>query len=199
MKNKQLLLVLIISVVSVIPVLPYLMDSQMELIDFSQLPFSKGIFAMITTMQATVFIVLALFAGRWFAKKMDYQAFPKIKTKTITFAVIMGLSTGIILIVLDYFYHVNSIEPTFFSIGKPVIRKSLLACFYGGIVEEILMRFFLVSLFAFILVKIGGPLFKQRVLLAGMIATVIVALIFGISHLPVLQMMTDLNIIIKPE
>ena len=55
------------------------------------------------------------------------------------------------------------------------------------------MRFFLVSMIAFVIVRIGGRRLKQRPGLAGISSTVLVAVLFGISHLPVMKVLTELD------
>jgi hypothetical protein len=61
--------------------------------------------------------------------------------------------------------------------------KRFLACFYGGLGEEVLMRLFLLSVVLWIVVKIfrAGP--RNRLLF--WITNVLVAIAFGAGHLPV--------------
>jgi membrane protease YdiL (CAAX protease family) len=63
--------------------------------------------------------------------------------------------------------------------------KTLLASLYGGIVEEILMRLFLMSLIAWIIAavfRITEPIKNNWVMWSAIIIT---AILFGLGHLPV--------------
>jgi membrane protease YdiL (CAAX protease family) len=72
----------------------------------------------------------------------------------------------------------------FVKAARVPIWKRLLACFYGGIDEEVLTRLFLLSLFAWL----GVRFFQQSKtrLLPGSfwIANFVVAILFGLGHLP---------------
>lgn len=72
----------------------------------------------------------------------------------------------------------------FISIARIALWKRVLACFYGGVHEEILTRLFLLSLFAWL----GTKLFQKekKKLAAGTfwIANILVAVLFGLGHLP---------------
>jgi len=66
------------------------------------------------------------------------------------------------------------------SLGGPLLGFS--ASFYGGVVEEILLRWGLLSLFAFLLVKARLP--RGSALVA---ANLLAALLFGAGHLPAVR------------
>lgn len=72
----------------------------------------------------------------------------------------------------------------FVSAARAALWKRVLVCFYGGIDEEILMRLFLLSLLAWLGVRIFQ---KQKARLSSTtfwIANIIVAIVFGLGHLP---------------
>jgi membrane protease YdiL (CAAX protease family) len=76
------------------------------------------------------------------------------------------------------------------------VWKALLATFYGGIAEEVLLRLFLVSLFVWITFKIkkakdGGP-----TVFGIWLAIILAAIIFGLAHLPTTARITSLTGII---
>jgi membrane protease YdiL (CAAX protease family) len=71
----------------------------------------------------------------------------------------------------------------FVSAAKIAVWKRLLVCFYGGVYEEILARLFLLSLFAWVINRSwrrSGDLASS----AFWIANLIVAVLFGLGHLP---------------
>jgi CAAX prenyl protease-like protein len=75
----------------------------------------------------------------------------------------------------------------------PSLWKRLLACFYGGIDEEILLRLFLLSLLAWLIgfawhLPDGSP-----TLGALWLANILAAVVFGLSHLPATAALTKLT------
>ena len=72
----------------------------------------------------------------------------------------------------------------FVSAARAPLWKRLLACFYGGIDEEVLTRLFLLTLFAWLGLRVFQ---KQKARLSPAtfwIANVLVAILFGLGHLP---------------
>jgi len=70
--------------------------------------------------------------------------------------------------------------------------KGLMSSFYGGIVEEIQIRLFLMSALALVLRKFA----RLRVDTAIVIAIVLAALLFGLGHLPAAAQMARLSSIV---
>jgi membrane protease YdiL (CAAX protease family) len=66
-------------------------------------------------------------------------------------------------------------------------------CFYGGIYEEILTRLFLLSLFAWL----GMKLFqKDKTKLGGIVfwlANILAAILFGLGHLPTVSLVMPIT------
>jgi hypothetical protein len=71
------------------------------------------------------------------------------------------------------------------------IWKRFLACFYGGVGEEIFMRLFLLSLVLWLLTKIFRTAPTNRVVFWS--ANFLVAVLFGIGHLPFASELTVLT------
>jgi hypothetical protein len=96
----------------------------------------------------------------------------------------VGIAVGVILtvIILSVAPHLPGLP--FVRAAQVPISKRMLVCFYGGLDEEILTRLFLLSLFAWLGVKIFQ---KQKARLSPStfwIANVMVAILFGLGHLP---------------
>lgn len=66
----------------------------------------------------------------------------------------------------------------------PALWKRFLACFYGGIAEELLCRLFLLSLLAWLLGFVWHVPGGKPTLGALWLANILAAVIFGLSHLP---------------
>lgn len=103
---------------------------------------------------------------------------------------IIGAGVGIVILAADAAFRQAgiAIDPAALAIPP---WKGLLASFYGGIGEEILMRLFLMTLFVFIMMKIGGRKYPPASAVMVWIAIVLSAAIFGIGHLPVLSALAE--------
>jgi Type II CAAX prenyl endopeptidase Rce1-like len=100
-------------------------------------------------------------------------------------ALILGVGSSVVMLLLEitvFWPRLPQAMRDHFPI--PVLWKRLLASFYGGIDEEILLRLFLLSLLAW-LVGVVWHLPDGRPTLGALwVATIIVAVIFGLGHLP---------------
>jgi membrane protease YdiL (CAAX protease family) len=96
----------------------------------------------------------------------------------------------VVLLLLHAFAALSS-DTGLTAYNGPVWWKGLLASFYGGFVEEVQCRLFLVSL----LVWLGARTRSTSVPGTGIywIAIVLAAVIFGIGHLPILAQTTVLT------
>jgi membrane protease YdiL (CAAX protease family) len=98
---------------------------------------------------------------------------------------LLGLAAGVVMLVLEWAYFMPRIPRSLASLdSQTVFWKRVLACFYGGIVEEILLRLFLMSA----LVWVFGLFWKTPASLAApgafWLANILAAVLFGASHLP---------------
>ncbi len=100
-------------------------------------------------------------------------------------AILLGIGTGVILLLLESFLFLPRLPglahaPT----ATAPLWQKFLASFYGGITEELLIRLFLFSLLAWLLGKVWHTQAGLPTLGALWAANVIVALLFGLLHLP---------------
>lgn len=72
----------------------------------------------------------------------------------------------------------------FVTAAKLAVWKRLLACFYGGLYEEILTRLFLVTLIAWLANKAFRKTNARLSPAAFWISNFVVAILFGLGHLP---------------
>jgi hypothetical protein len=100
-------------------------------------------------------------------------------------ALILGIvSSGVVLLLeITVFWPrlPQSMRETF---PIPALWKRFLACFYGGIDEEILLRLFLLSLLAWLIGFVWHLPGGMPTLGALWVANILAALIFGLGHLP---------------
>ena len=77
--------------------------------------------------------------------------------------------------------------------GRVPLWKRFAACFYGGIFEEILTRLLLLSLAAWLLGKVWRGVDGLPAAPAFWTANVLVAVLFGLGHLPAASMMMTIT------
>jgi hypothetical protein len=147
---------------------------------------SYEFFILIGTIQATVIAFLCSFFGYILAEKTGllkpfrFEKGRLIKTLVITIA-------GGVLFSLDYWTFGRVIpelpELTKLTLTVNAIFASVL---YGGIVEELLLRLFVMSLFVFILWKLFCRKNTKEQIPIGIyiIANVLAAVLFAAGHLP---------------
>ena len=104
----------------------------------------------------------------------------------------LGILAGIIIVLISIPF--NKLIPEFQNLEVSIAAwKALLASFYGGIAEEVLLRLFLVSLFVWIVFKIkkdkdGGP-----AVFGIWLSIILAAVFFGLGHLPATAQITNLT------
>ena len=178
-----------ISMLSVIAVFPFLITTQGDML--RELPIPLPVIFLASTVQSMVLISVALFVGlllgktvgcgapyisAWITKSSVKKPFwPVVKQ-----SVLWGLVVGVAILIGDRMFSLF-LEPVA-TVFVPA-WQGVLASFYGGIVEEVLLRFFLVTLFIWMLYRIGrNKQTPSAVIVWGSI--VLAAVLFGLLHLP---------------
>jgi membrane protease YdiL (CAAX protease family) len=109
-------------------------------------------------------------------------------------SVLLGLAAGVVMLVLEGAYFMPRIPRSLAGLdSQTAFWKRVLACVYGGIVEEILLRLFLMSA----LVWVFGLFWKtpagQAPPGAFWLANILAAVLFGASHLPATTLIAKLT------
>lgn len=180
-------------VFAVICIFPYVLTIQGDVL--KELPFSLATVLALSLLQSTVLIAVATFVGIFLAKKVHLGA-PILEEwlknlpiksslkKILRLAVPLGIITGVLIIGFD---------ALFAFVGEPLpvvsapIWQGFLASFYGGIVEEILLRLFFMTLLVWILSKLAKPS------VAAWSAILLSSILFGLGHLPATQLLVELT------
>lgn len=105
----------------------------------------------------------------------------------------LGLLTGVMLVGLDVMaapWVGRSWEQWLWQAAQPTLQSSAVGVFYGGITEEILMRWGLMSVLAWGLCSLIGQRWRGPALL---VAAMLTALVFGAAHLPALAAQMELT------
>jgi membrane protease YdiL (CAAX protease family) len=189
------------SALSIIAIMPYMLLVQADVLEAVPLPLPLVI--LISLIQSTVLIAILLFIGLKLSKKLGFkmpilenylnkQAIDIDIRATIKLSVILGILTGLAIILLDFIFTklgVNIME----QVSIPAWR-GFLASFYGGINEEIIMRLFFMTLIVWLISKLNktkGIIIENNLLVWS--AIIISAILFGLGHLPVTATLTTLT------
>ena len=204
--NWRVFLVLFLaSILGVILVMPFVFTLQADLLEQLPLPFPL-ILALSIAQSGALFFIFT-FLGLWLAGKVNLgapilQAWAEGKEVRTHFKSILGISCGLgilaaILIIAGdlLFIFTGAFNPSDLSV-RPTWWQGLLASFYGGINEEILMRLFVVSLLAWIFRKIWKPMETKSSNLIIWLSVILSSLLFGLGHLPITASLIEITSII---
>ena len=100
-------------------------------------------------------------------------------------AIIVSVIGGLCLILPDILFFGKYSQAIMDSYSvKPTIPYMLAAVLYGGVIEEVMLRLFFMSLITFILFKLFGKKSEKPSTAIVVSANVVTALLFAASHLP---------------
>ena len=122
-------------------------------------------------------IILSNKVGLW--KKIKFE-----KNKLLA-PILISIIGGLVLSIGDLFIFGSFNELIKHSYdAKPTIEYIISSFTYGGVVEEVMMRLFLMSLISFIIAKLFYKKEKDIPVKVFIIANIISALLFAIGHIP---------------
>lgn len=170
--------------VAVLAVFPYVMAMMPE--RMAKLPLPPAVVALLQALQSGVLAGALGALGLWFGERYGlgapwlrawiYRQPPPTSKGKWLWASALGIAAALLVLAIDRQ-----------SLGHPSAPQLLdqtwrgaLASLYGGTAEEILCRLFLVSLFVWLLARLGGGA-RPWMYIA---AIVLAALLFGAGHLP---------------
>jgi hypothetical protein len=179
-----------IGIASIVPLIPQLLSLQP-----AELPMSVEMVQVISVAQSSILLLLMIWLGSVFSKKVGLSApvvfaiarsesaLNQLKPQLLP-AVIGGVVGGIFILLFSGMLS-SYLPPEFISAGEKLMPPWYTKMLYGGITEELLIRWGLMSFFVWgsyrITQKVGSEIRSYNYV----IAIVLSALIFGLSHLPV--------------
>ena len=203
MKNiinwKAFFILLVLSLISVAFVFPYVLTIQGELL--ARVGQPVWLIFVVQLVQSAILFAIAILLGLYFTKKINFRLplisailekgnWKEVLKNILLKSVIVGAVTAVIIYVVDIVFTLFGAGITTHQNLAPVWQK-LLASFYGGITEEVLMRLFLMAFFVWISMKLFK---KNQPGKAGIIISIILAaIIFGLGHLPITASLTELS------
>ncbi|MDD3171853.1 MAG: CPBP family glutamic-type intramembrane protease [Bacilli bacterium] len=199
MKNKFLVLWLA-GILGAVSVLPYAFTLQNDIIVASGQPLSLLIFAAIA--QTAILLSIAIFFGLKLSRSLNLPVLTIFDSNNISVKkrwsrfFLLTISIGIVTAVLIAFGDMlfGQYMPQLIGVnGQVATWKTLFASLYGGIVEEILMRLFAMSLIVWIIAKISKSTEPAKNSIIMWTAIVISSILFSIGHLPITSALTEIT------
>jgi hypothetical protein len=144
------------------------------------------VMGLITSLQAAGYGLVLGAAGIWLGKKTGlWRDETAVESKPLTVTVLVAVIGGLALILPDLLFfgpHIPAILDSYAV--KPTATYMLAATLYGGVIEEVMLRLFWMSLVAFLLHKLFGKGNAQPATGILIIANIVAALLFAAGHLP---------------
>ncbi len=191
---KLVIILLVLSMVGTVVVIPYSLSIQKEAI--KELGISENIVIISSIIQSFIMFFAMIVAGHIISKKIGLGAniiekwtkgkkvLEDIKN-ILPISAGFGITVGGVIIGLDLIFYYLSGPKTAISTAPPSIFQGFLASFYGAINEEIMMRFFLMSLVIFIINLITKHKKEKPKPIVAWVAIIITSVLFGLGHLPI--------------
>ena len=137
----------------------------------------------ITTVQSLIYAVILGLIGKIIAEKIGLWRKISFESKPLIYTVVASLIGGMIFILLDVFAFGKLIPAVLDSYAsKPTFSYIIASITYGGVVEEVMLRLFFMSLIALIISKLSKD--KTVTDTHIIIANVLSALLFAAGHIP---------------
>ena len=166
----------------------YLLDSYPA--EIRQQVLEQGMTAtllgLVSAAQAAGYGLILGAAGIALGKKTGLWKDEKtITKKPLMITLVISVIGGLVLILADILFFGKFSQVIMDSYAaKPTIPYMLAAVLYGGVIEEVMLRLFMMSLIAFIFHKIFGR-GSEKPTVGILIATnVVAAILFAAGHLP---------------
>ena len=193
---RLLWLLLIASLLGAAAALPFVFEIFNSLIQNSPpLPISLPLLVVVGVAQNLLMLGVVIGVGLLLARKIGlgaplleswlyHRPAPVRARNSLVPGMLVGIAVGILLVIIILAVAPHLPDLPFVRAARAPIWKRLLVCFYGGIDEEVLTRLFLLTLFAWLGVRIFQQQ-KARLLPATFwTANFVVAVLFGLGHLP---------------
>ncbi len=173
-------------------------DPEMMAEVFAQLGGEIG-YVIIGTLQVVSYALIFGVLGKYFSGKVGlWRELRFEKSKTME-SVLAGFIGGAAVMLLDVFVFSAGAEPEAVkeSLLSSLTLNSIVASFtYGGIIEEIMMRLFLMSLIALAIWKLFFRREEAAPTSVLVISNIVVAILFAAGHLPATAVSIGLSPII---
>lgn len=182
--------------------LPYMLTLAAPALKGHSLPLPLPILVSLQLLQSLLLITLVTSIGLACARGQQLGA-PLLESwladkrigpvsATLKAAVPIGVLVSITLSILDAKIFDPRMPPALVELPRVPHWQQFLACFYGGITEELLIRLGVLSITVWLLRTVTRKREGERTSILW-IATVVAAVIFGLGHLPVTKSLYPLT------
>jgi membrane protease YdiL (CAAX protease family) len=187
------------SLLSVCAVFPYVVSVQGDVLRQVALPIATIV--LLQLIQSAALFSLTIFLGLLLAKKIgfhlpileavvagkDYKVFLK---RIAVPSMVSGMLIAVSIYLVDYVFTAFGARLSTSQDLAPIWQK-LLAAFYGGITEELLMRLFLMSFFVWMGTRLTRHAKPSQPII--MLSIFLASVIFGLGHLPITASVTTIT------
>lgn len=169
----------------------YPADIKLQLIDeLNKVGFGQVspeiLIGVITAIQSAGYGIVLGAIGIWLGKKIGlWKDERTITKKPLIVSIIIAVIGGSAMILPDmlFFGQYSDAIMNSYSV-KPSVPYILASVTYGGVIEEVMLRLFWMSLIAFLLHKVFGRKYDKPTVAILIVANVISAILFAAEHLP---------------
>lgn len=180
-------------ILSILAIIPLAIEMVASMLPEAEPPFPWPIVVLVGAIQNLALLALMVWVGLKLSRKLGLRA-PLLESvvsgkpanirPTLVPGLLTGIVIGIILLCVLLMLIPRMPNLPFVLVARLPVWKRFLICFYGGIYEELLSRLFLLSLFAWLVDRGWRETTTGLSSRAFWIANIIVAILFGLGHLP---------------
>lgn len=212
---KVFWILFIAAIAATILLLPYLLEAQSSALDLTKLPMPLPLVLTLQVLQSAILFAVAIFGGLFFAGRVGLGT-PILDSLTrgesvadrvraiLPLSVILGVLSTLVVLGLEFFYFqpamLKELGDTATALNlqtsQPAAWKGFLASFYGGIVEEILLRLFVMSFFVWLGRFLSKTSDGKPTNAVVWIANILAAVLFGLGHLPGVSLLVPLTALV---
>ena len=156
---------------------------------------TKPILGLVSAVQSAGYGLVCGALGIVLGKKTGLWKDERSITKQpLVAAIVVAVIGGLALILLDILYFGRFSQAIMNSYdNNPTVAFMLASVLYGGVIEEVMLRLFNMSLVAFALHKLFWRKQEQTPVAALIAANILSSLLFAAGHLPATQMLMELS------
>jgi membrane protease YdiL (CAAX protease family) len=196
----------------IVAILPYTLALQADTLATQNLPLPLEILIPIQVLQNIMMFGIAILIGLFLANrtglglpileaKLAGKSIKELVKPILLPSILLGVLASVAIVALDTFIFQPALVAELGKAGEalnlqttqPAAWKGLLASFYGGINEEILLRLFLFTLLAWLGKFISHTNEGRPTISVFWTANIIAAILFGLGHLPATALLIPLT------
>jgi len=209
---KVFFILWIAGILATIAVLPYALELQSSALSSLNLPIPLPVLIALQTVQTAILFAILIFAGMFFASRvglgtpiLDAATHAEPVADKVRAILPLSISLGVIGTLLILGLEIFFFQPAMLKelgdaahalnlqTSQPAAWKGLLASFYGGIAEEILLRLLVMSFFVWLGHFISRSTEGKPTAAVMWTANILAAVLFGLGHLPTTALLVPLT------